>query len=72
MLERYYDPVEGSIKFNGVDIKELEPRWYHEQLAIVQQEPVLFSGTIRENILYGLITKGKSEEEIIAMLDEAC
>jgi ABC-type multidrug transport system fused ATPase/permease subunit len=54
MIERFYDPASGSILFNGHDIKTLNPRWYHQQIAIVQQEPVLFSGTIKENITYGL------------------
>jgi len=36
MLERFYDPDQGSIKFNGVDIRDLDPRWYHNQIAIVQ------------------------------------
>lgn len=30
MIERFYDPEEGAVTFNGVDIKKLEPRWYHE------------------------------------------
>jgi len=47
MMERFYDPTAGVIKFNGVDVKTLEPHWYHQQIAIVQQEPVLFSGTIK-------------------------
>jgi len=54
LIERFYDPQSGGIFFNGKDIRTLEPRWYHNQIAIVQQEPVLFSGTIRENICYGL------------------
>lgn len=49
----------------------MEPRWYHEQISIVQQEPVLFAGTIRDNITYGLELEGKTEQEIIAMMDEA-
>jgi ATP-binding cassette subfamily B (MDR/TAP) protein 1 len=53
MIERYYDPNEGEVLFNGVNIKELDPVWYHQQIAIVQQEPILFSGTIKENIIYG-------------------
>lgn len=36
MAERFYDPIKGSIKFNGVDLKDLEPRWYHQQISIVQ------------------------------------
>jgi len=55
-----------------VDIKDLDPRWYHQQLAIVQQEPVLFSGTIKENIIYGLDIAGHPDEEITTLLDEAC
>jgi ATP-binding cassette subfamily B protein len=57
MIERFYDAVEGGVYFNGTNIKDLEPRWYHEQISLVQQEPVLFSGTIQENILYGLKTE---------------
>jgi ABC-type multidrug transport system fused ATPase/permease subunit len=72
MIERFYDPLSGEILFNGVNIKDIDPRWYHEQVAIVQQEPVLFSGTIRENILYGLNMDGISEENIVAKMDDAC
>ncbi len=72
MIERFYDPSEGEVLFNGVNIKDLDPRWYHEQVAIVQQEPVLFSGTIRENIIYGLDFDGVAEEEILRRIDEAC
>ena len=54
MMERFYDPNEGSIEFDGKNIKDLDPKWYHQQVAIVQQEPILFSGSIRENIGYGL------------------
>ena len=46
MIERFYDAQKGAVMFNGTNIKDLEPRWYHEQISLVQQEPVLFSGTI--------------------------
>lgn len=73
MIERFYDPEEGEVLFNGVNIKDIDPRWYHEQVVIVQQEPILFSGTIRSNLLYGLDWEGKiSEDEIIRRMDEAC
>lgn len=68
LINRFYDPAEGEILFSGHNIKEFEPRWYHSQIAIVQQEPVLFSGTIKENICYGLDLEKVTEE----MLDEAC
>ena len=72
LVERFYDPEEGQILYNGHDIRELDPRWYHQQVAIVQQEPILFSGTIRENVLYGMDVGGKEEEELVAMMDGAC
>lgn len=71
LVERFYDPKEGQVLYNGHDIRELEPRWYHQQVAIVQQEPILFSGTIRENILYGLDIEDKDEAELTKMLDDA-
>lgn len=36
MIERFYDPHSGEVLFNGVNIKDIDPRWYHEQVAIVQ------------------------------------
>ena len=54
LIERFYDPNEGRILFSGIDIKEFEPRWYKTQVALVSQEPILFAGTIRDNICYGL------------------
>jgi ATP-binding cassette subfamily B (MDR/TAP) protein 1 len=35
LIERFYDPESGIIKFNGVDVKDLEPTWYHNKIAIV-------------------------------------
>ena len=72
MIERFYDPIEGAVIFNGKDIRSLDPRWYHQQISLVQQEPVLFGGTIKENILYGLTLDGKSADEIKERIDEAC
>ena len=71
MVERFYDPLEGQVLFNGQDIRKLEPYWYHQQIGIVQQEPVLFSGTIRENIIYGWDCKGLTEDQVVQRLDEA-
>jgi len=72
LMERFYDPVEGEVLFNGRNIKELDPKWLHNQIAIVQQEPVLFSGTVRENITYGLELDDKTDAQIGAMIDDAC
>ena len=53
LVERFYDPSEGEIMLDGIDIKKLDPCWLRSQMAIVSQEPVLFSMSIRENLIYG-------------------
>ena len=68
MIERFYEPTGGEILFDGIDIKTINPRWYHKQIAIVSQEPVLFSGSIIENITYGLEGEHYTDET----LDDAC
>lgn len=66
LIERFYDPESGGVFFNGRNIKDLDPKWYHNQIAIVQQEPVLFSGSIRENICYGVDFAGTDKAAIDA------
>ena len=53
LLPRFYDAQTGRILLNGQDIRELKVRSLRKAIAVVPQEPVLFSGTIWENILYG-------------------
>jgi ATP-binding cassette subfamily B protein len=53
LLVRFYDPREGRILIDGVDLRKLGLRSLREQIALVLQEPLLFSGTIAENIRYG-------------------
>lgn len=53
LLERFYDVLQGSITLDGIDIRDLELNSYRSLISLVQQEPVLFSGTIRQNILLG-------------------
>uniref|UniRef100_A0A8C8VPD6 Antigen peptide transporter 2 n=1 Tax=Pelusios castaneus TaxID=367368 RepID=A0A8C8VPD6_9SAUR len=62
LLERFYEPQSGEILLDGVPIREYEHRYLHSQVALVGQEPVLFSGSIRENITYGL--GGCGEEQV--------
>nr|XP_033342262.1 ATP-binding cassette sub-family B member 10, mitochondrial [Megalopta genalis] len=64
LLLRLYDPDSGCIIMDGHDLRSLDPMWVKSQLSIVSQEPVLFSGTIRENILYGVEDSRKCESEI--------
>jgi ATP-binding cassette subfamily B (MDR/TAP) protein 1 len=53
LMERFYDPDSGVVTLDGVDLRELNVRWLRQQIGLVGQEPVLFSGTIAENIAYG-------------------
>jgi len=55
LLTRLYDNVGGKITIDGFDISTMEPNWLRKQIGLVSQEPVLFAGSIRENICYGLI-----------------
>ncbi|KAL4908270.1 hypothetical protein BDW74DRAFT_188412 [Aspergillus multicolor] len=54
LLERFYDPTQGTIALNYTAVPSLNPLAYRKQIALVQQEPTLFPGTILENILHGL------------------
>lgn len=54
LLERYYEPVFGSILIDDIDIKDIKVHSLRQQIAIVTQEALLFSGTIYENIVQGL------------------
>ena len=65
LMQRFYDPKLGSLMFGGVDLRDLNTPWLRSQIGIVFQEPVLFDGTIAENILYGANFREASEEEMI-------
>jgi ABC transporter fused permease/ATP-binding protein len=53
LILRFFDPVGGSVKLDGIDVRHLRLRELRSSIATVAQEPVLFSGTIAENIAYG-------------------
>jgi ABC-type multidrug transport system fused ATPase/permease subunit len=53
LLLRLYDLTGGSLKIDGIDIKDYNVRELRKQIGIVMQEPLLFNTTIKENILYG-------------------
>uniref|UniRef100_A0A8W7PRF9 ATP-binding cassette sub-family B member 10, mitochondrial n=1 Tax=Anopheles coluzzii TaxID=1518534 RepID=A0A8W7PRF9_ANOCL len=54
LMLRLYDPAQGSVRLDGTDLRDLNPSSLRRHIGAVNQEPVLFSGSIRENILYGL------------------
>jgi len=63
LLERFYDPQRGSLLLDGVDLRELNVRWLRRQMALVGQEPILFLGTVAENIAYGKEGATRAEVE---------
>jgi ABC-type multidrug transport system fused ATPase/permease subunit len=63
LIPRFYDAQQGRILLDGVDIRELGLKPLRNQLSLVLQEPLLFSGSIQENIRYGRLEA--SDEEVI-------
>jgi ATP-binding cassette subfamily B protein len=52
LVARFYDPLEGSVRADGIDLRELDLHAYRRQLGVVLQDPFLFSGTIADNIRF--------------------
>jgi ATP-binding cassette subfamily B protein len=63
LIPRFYETTEGMIKIDGTNIKTIKLKSLRDHIGVVQQDVYLFSGTIKENILYG--KPGATEEEII-------
>jgi len=70
MLERFYDPLVGGVYVDGKEISSLNINSYRNYLALVSQEPTLYQGTIRENILLGADKKPEDVPE--AAIVQAC
>ncbi|KAF7979346.1 hypothetical protein HWV62_42775 [Athelia sp. TMB] len=70
LLEHFYDPVAGRVLMDGIPIDDLNVQEYRKHLAIVSQEPTLYAGTIRFNVLLGAT---KPVEEVTQVeVEEAC
>lgn len=66
LVERFYDPQAGEVLIDGINIKEFQLRWIRGKIGLVSQEPVLFSSSIKDNILYGKDDASIEEVEIAA------
>ena len=62
LVERFYDPVGGSVYIDGHDVIDLNLRWLRRQISLVSQEPVLFATSIYDNIKHGLIGTAQEQE----------
>lgn len=64
LIERWYDPQQGSVLIGGTDIRDLNLRWWRGKIGLVMQEPFLFNDSIYKNVAYGLLgTEWESEPE---------
>ncbi|XP_026412562.1 ABC transporter B family member 20-like [Papaver somniferum] len=71
MIERFYDPVSGQVLLDGRDLKLFNVRWLRNHLGLVQQEPIIFSTTIRENIIYARHNATEAEMKEAARIANA-
>nr|XP_042130337.1 ATP-dependent translocase ABCB1 [Peromyscus maniculatus bairdii] len=71
LLERFYNPVAGTVFLDGKEVKQLNVQWLRAQLGIVSQEPILFDCSIAENIAYGDNSRVVSQDEIVRAAKEA-
>ncbi|XP_007644964.1 multidrug resistance protein 2 isoform X1 [Cricetulus griseus] len=71
LLERFYDPMAGTVFLDGKEIKQLNVQWLRAHLGIVSQEPILFDCSIAENIAYGDNSRVVSQDEIERAAKEA-
>jgi ATP-binding cassette, subfamily B, bacterial len=71
LMARLYDPTEGQVLLQGKDIRAYQPEERTRKIGFILQEPFLFTGTIRDNVLYGNEQyRNYSDEQLIALLKE--
>jgi ABC-type multidrug transport system fused ATPase/permease subunit len=63
LVGRFYDPDQGAIRVDGVDLRELELRAYRRQLGVVLQDPFLFAGTLADNVRFA---RPEATDEMVA------
>jgi ATP-binding cassette subfamily B protein len=69
LIPRFYDPTAGQVLINGHDLRQLDTAEFRSKIALVMQDPFLFSGTIRENIFDG--SASLSEHEVKTIIEAA-
>ena len=71
LLMRFYDVKDGAVALDGRDLRDLPLAYVREQIGLVQQEPFLFNGTVKENIAYGDLSAGQARLEDVAQAARA-
>ena len=72
LIPRLYDVKEGSVRVGGVDVREYDLETLRDEVAMVLQKNVLFSGTIEENLRWGKKNATREELERACRLAQAC
>ncbi|KAJ6611113.1 P-loop containing nucleoside triphosphate hydrolase protein [Mycena sp. CBHHK59/15] len=75
LVERFYDPESGTVKLDGIDVKDFNVKYLRSQIGLVSQEPTLFNANVRENVAYGLLNSQYehiSDAEKFSRIKEAC
>jgi ATP-binding cassette subfamily B (MDR/TAP) protein 1 len=75
LIERFYDPISGTVELDGVPLPQLNVKWLRSQIGLVSQEPTLFATSIKGNVAHGLIGsrfEHVSEEEKTKLVLDAC
>ena len=68
LLLRFYDPLSGEILLNNINLKDYNIKWFKDKIGYVSQEPMLTSGSIKDNIIFGVKTyEQKHFEEVCSM-----
>ena len=71
LLLRFYDVTHGQILINNIDIREFDTHWLHRTIGVVQQEPILFTMTVKDNISYGSEVDEYTLDDVIRAADIA-
>ncbi|KEF60057.1 uncharacterized protein A1O9_04907 [Exophiala aquamarina CBS 119918] len=74
LLERWYIPASGSILLDDIDLPEYNTKWLRSRIRLVQQEPILFRGTVFQNVAKGLVDEQRKllRAEQMELVREAC
>ncbi len=61
LLLRFYDPQQGAVRIDGVDVRDMEPGLLRRLIAVVPQDPVIFAASVLDNVRYGRPQAGRDE-----------
>ena len=70
LLLRFYDPQQGAVRIDGVDVRHMDPQAARRLVAVVPQDPVIFAASVLENVRYG--RPGAARDAVLAACEQAC